>query len=152
VLQRRLLELSRALHPDRFVKAEAHLRQASLERMGLVNEAYRQLSDREALREFLFAEAGFSGKRAQEPEDLELASRWFELEEEAQQAHELAQFEGELLNRSAAIEARLKHLEELYDRGEDPTSTLAEMHLVVQSRNTLKSLARDVERLKARLG
>ena len=49
-LQRRLLELSRALHPDRFARATEVVRQASLDRMGLVNESHRLLADRDAIR------------------------------------------------------------------------------------------------------
>ena len=42
LLEQRYRELQRALHPDRFVKAQASERRASLARAVSVNEAYRR--------------------------------------------------------------------------------------------------------------
>ena len=45
LLEQRYRELQRALHPDRFVKAQVSERRASLARAVSVNEAYRLLRD-----------------------------------------------------------------------------------------------------------
>ena len=155
-LQKRLLELSRALHPDRFVRASPELRQASLDRMGLVNEAYRLLTDREAVRELLLSEAGFVGKGTRTAAELDFAERWFEIQEQVMDSESpqelVADFEGEIRSRLQSIEAQVKSLEDRFDSEGSSGEALRELSTIVQSANTMRSLFRDVERLKARVG
>jgi len=159
-LQRRFLELSRALHPDRFARATEEIRQASLERMGLVNEAYRLLTDRNAVREHLLFEAGLAGKSVRSPEDLVLAERWFELQEQVMELDDprapVEQFGGELQALLVSGQDLMQSLEKKFDAGGESGSEAAEtlraMSAAAQKGNTLRSMLRDVERLKARLG
>jgi molecular chaperone HscB len=44
-LEQRYKELTKVLHPDRFARADAHARRASLERSVQLNEAWRTLKD-----------------------------------------------------------------------------------------------------------
>jgi len=160
VLQKRFLDLSRALHPDRFARASEAIRHASLERMGLVNEAYRLLTDRTALREYLLTEAGLAGKPVRSMDDLELAERWFELQERVMELDDpreaISKFAAELEGLIAQAQDRMQELEKKFDAGEESgneaAETLREMSAAAQKGNTLRSMLRDVERLKARLG
>ncbi len=159
-LQKRFLDLSRALHPDRFARAPEGVRQASLERMGLVNEAYRLLTDRNAVRDYLLAEAGIAGKPVRSMDDLELAERWFELQEQVMELDDprepVEKFAGELQLLIVSSQERMQELEKKFDAGEESGSeaaeTLREMSAAAQRGNTLRSMLRDVERLKARVG
>lgn len=159
-IQKRFLDLSRALHPDRFARAPEAIRQASLERMGLVNEAYRLLTDRNAVREYLLAESGIAGKPVRSPEDLELAERWFELQEQVMELDDpcepIAKFAAELQALIGSAQERMQELEKKFDAGEESgreaAETLREMSAAAQKGNTLRSMLRDVERLKARVG
>jgi molecular chaperone HscB len=60
-------ELSRALHPDRYVAAGASERRAALERAVLVNEAWRVVRDPVARAEALFTLAGVKVGDTHEP-------------------------------------------------------------------------------------
>ena len=161
VLQKRLFELSRALHPDRFARAADEVKQASLERMGLINEAYRLLNDRGALRDFLISESGLSEKASRGAEDLELAERWFELQEKVEEntcrqekLGMLEVFERELAEYLELASKEMTRLEQDFDQGlgRGATSTLAEMVVIQHRSNTLQSMLRDLNRLKSRMG
>jgi molecular chaperone HscB len=71
-LESRYRELQRALHPDRFVHAQASERRESLSRAMGVNEAYRVLTDDLRRAELLLARAGrrTTDRDAAEPEML----------------------------------------------------------------------------------
>ena len=156
-LQKRFLLLSRALHPDRFARASEVARQASLERMGLVNEAFRILSDGDAIRDFLFSQSGFQEKGAQTSEDLELAERWFDLQEQIDEkgADEglalLALFQGELTGLLTEMKLQMQRLEQSFDNQNEPKEALQEMFKVRHRMNTSQSMLRDVERMRFRL-
>lgn len=57
-LERRYKELTRQLHPDRFARADARARRASLQRSVQLNEAWRTLRDERRRAEYLLALAG----------------------------------------------------------------------------------------------
>ena len=70
-LEQRYRDLQRALHPDKFAKAPASERRASLSRAVSVNEAYRKLRDDLTRAETLFVRFGGDisedGKRTADP-------------------------------------------------------------------------------------
>ncbi len=57
-LERRYRELTRKLHPDRFARADARARRASLGRSVQLNEAWRALKDPVRRAEYLLKEIG----------------------------------------------------------------------------------------------
>lgn len=57
-LERRYKELTKVLHPDRWARADARARRASLERSVQLNEAWRALRDPVRRAEYLLARAG----------------------------------------------------------------------------------------------
>lgn len=158
-LQKAFYALSRALHPDRFsTSADESVRRASLERMSLINEAYRTLTTSDLLREYVLELEGVKApeqgkQKAQIP--LQLAESWFEIqdalaEEPAQALHKIGPFEAELTELSRAADEKLVSLEREYDR--TPAKDILEsLSREIQARSYLKSLARDVERIKSRL-
>jgi len=89
-LDRHFFALSRALHPDRFSLSLPEIRQASLDRMSLINNAYQALSRPEERRVYLLKRNGLlqessSGERrqkAERPVSMEWAERWFDLQDE----------------------------------------------------------------------
>lgn len=160
-LERRFYELSRETHPDRFATAGAELVKQAVERMSLLNEAYRTLKDPSELRQYFLRLEGFEepAKSGQLP--AALAESWFELQdavmEEPDQAREkIADFErylGMLREQSARELA-------VVERGIDDTSGvkdaagtrgfLERLSDGVREQSYFKSLERDVERIKAR--
>lgn len=90
---------------------------------------------------------------------MELSERWFEVQEGDDSAA-ISEFEGELLHKQEFIESRIRALEGRFDAAAEASAPqpevlrglLEEIQSLGLSQNTLKSLIRDVQRLKARLG
>jgi hypothetical protein len=153
-LQRRFYELSRALHPDRFARSEARVRQASLERMSFLNEAFDFLRSRDQIREHLFSSFGISCGGGGGTWMMELSERWFEVQESEDPAA-IAAFEVELLHKQQFLAEKIEALEARFDglaAGAEQRGVLEEMQSLGLSQNTLKSMIRDVQRLKVRMG
>lgn len=155
LLQRRFYELSRALHPDRFARAEPAWRQASLERMSFLNEAFDFLKSRGLLREHFFSRFGIACGGGGGMWMMELSERWFEVQE-TESAQAISEFEAELEHKQEFLNSKIQGLEERFDRleADDPQArqVLEEIQSHSLSQNTLKSMIRDVLRLKARMG
>lgn len=159
-LEKTFFEISRALHPDRFASRGADAKTRSLERMSFLNEAYRTLKSPELLRDYLLELEGIEkpaskgGKSATIP--MELAESWFELQdsltEDPERArHMLAGFEAELNRLKDAETMKIVGLEKSYDESKSRPS-LTEIGKLVQSLSYLKSMERDVGRIKERFG
>lgn len=155
VIQRRFYELSRALHPDRFARSSAEIRQASLSRMSFLNEAFEFLKSREEIREHLFAAFGVSCGGGGGLWMMELSERWFEIQE-LEDEMAVSEFEVELLHKQAFLSDKISALESRFDDlpagGTERKKLLEEIQSLGLSQNTLKSMIRDVQRLKARTG
>lgn len=139
-LERRYYALSRELHPDRFAAAPAAERREKLERMSLVNDAYRTLRDRGALRAHLLALEGAAGGKTPPPADW--AERWFDVQDDP--AGRIA-FAEELGRALADGEAGLDRLESDYDRAPSPEGLKA-IAAEAGRLSYLRSLERDVRR------
>lgn len=161
-LERRFYELSRETHPDRFATAGAELVKQAVERMSLLNDAYRTLKDPSELRQYFLRLEGFSEPPKNDGKlPADLAESWFELQdavmEEPDQAREkIADFErylGMLREQSARELA-------VVERGIDDTSGtkdaagaqgfMQRLSDGVREQSYFRSLERDVERIKAR--
>jgi molecular chaperone HscB len=157
LLQSRFYERSRALHPDRFSTASPEERGLSLERMSLVNQAYTTLKDAELRAEYLLSLEGVKAPvgpgKGQLPMDL--AESWFEIQDLVMESPEAAkpkleEFESELRRYINAEQDVLAGLEREYDRAGDRAS-LEAIAGRIQGKNYLKSLEKDVVRIKSRL-
>jgi molecular chaperone HscB len=157
-LERKFYELSRELHPDRFGTASAQARQNSLERMSLVNQAYRSLKDPSSRRQYLLervteASPAEPAKKNQIP--LELAEGWFELQDflsenspsSPESTRRILEFETELAKLAESKESLIRSLESRYDSTREKT-VLGEIRKEIQSLSYLTSLKRDVDRIK----
>ncbi len=157
-IQRRFYELSRALHPDRFARSAPEVRQASLSRMSFLNEAFDFLKKREEIREYLFSSFGVSCGGGGGLWMMELSERWFEIQElqEPDIGQAVADFEVELLHKQSFLSDKILALESRFDDlpvgAPEQKKVLEEIQSLGLSQNTLKSMIRDVQRLKARTG
>lgn len=154
-LESRFYALSRALHPDRFAGASPEVRALSLSRMGFVNEAYRVLRDRAAIRELLLTQAGLKGDASKEAQEarqevpMELAEAWFELQDQVSDAPEratdaVAEFLHELTTHREATESQLRALEDAYDHTPEP-ARLQAVAVAARRLSYLNSLARTAQ-------
>ena len=83
-LEARYREQSRKLHPDRFAKADARARRASLQRSVQLNEAWRTLKDDFKRAEYLLSLSGVSLAKREVPPALLMET--LELREELSEA------------------------------------------------------------------
>lgn len=161
-LEKKFYEISRLLHPDRFAAgSDTKWKVISVERMSAVNRAYQTLTKRDALRSYLLVlegvvkEEGAGGTKPQIP--AELAEEWFSLQDAVMDEPTLAitkldTFGGDLKKRAAELQGRIQELENLYDAGEGRQESLRLIEKLVSDGHYLRSMERDLQRLKLRLG
>lgn len=168
-LETRFYKLSRELHPDRFATGSMDERRQALEKMSLVNEAYRILKDRDQLRDYflkLVMGGSDSPKKGQIP--VELAESWFELQEvlmedPAEGQVRVAEFKQELASLREKKVADIttfenqinQKLDELEAGGERPLASypkdaFEKLAAMTRDLNYLESMERDVERIGGR--
>jgi len=153
VLEKRFYRWSRALHPDRFATRAADLRERSLARMSLLNDAWQTLKNPDMRREHLLSLEGVQAPKTSMP--LDLAGEWFELQDSlmenpAEAKKPLVEFEAVLERRSAELNEGLLQFEARWD-AQGSRLSLDTIALSVHARNTVDALRRDVALAKARL-
>ena len=161
-LEKRFYEISRMLHPDRFAAGiDKKWKVISVERMSAVNRAYQTLTKRDALRSYLLELEGLvkpEGSVAEKPEiPSELAEEWFSLQDAVMETptsavNQLAAFGSDLKKRADDLKARIRNLEDQYDAGEGRAESLRLIEKLVLDGQYLRSMERDLLRLKSRLG
>ena len=79
-LQQRFYELSRQLHPDRFMRKSVAEREYSLDASSILNDAYRTLKDPVKLAQYVLSQEGFEiGEQRSKDVPPELLEEVFEL-------------------------------------------------------------------------
>lgn len=163
-LERKFYEISRTLHPDRFAAGtDTKWKVISVERMSAVNRAYQTLTKRDSLRNYLLelegvVKAGAAADGAKKPQiPAELAEEWFNLqdavmEEPDSAVAKLGAFEGDLRKRADGLKSRIQELEDAYDAGTGGQESLVRIEKLVSDGQYLRSMERDLLRLKSRLG
>jgi molecular chaperone HscB len=113
VLEKRLLELSWKLHPDKFVNAGAAEQELSLQRSSELNDAYRVLRDPVARVEYLLEIEGMrkEGEHKQQAPP-ELLEEVFELNESLDELREAKSSGGNLASLKARLESVEKNFQE----------------------------------------
>jgi molecular chaperone HscB len=155
-LQKRFYEASRALHPDRFTTADEQSRKNSLDRMSFLNDAYRTLKTPAELRDYVLELHGLKTDPATKGQiPMQLAESWFDLQdslaEDPDQAEsKLLGFEKDLKEFREGAEGRIAASETEFDLTANG-DLLKKLAREIQELSYLKSMDRDVERLKARL-
>ncbi len=167
IVQKRFYEISRAMHPDRFVSAQPHHRVESVNRMSFLNQAFQTLKSPVALRDYILKLYGLRDsatslqgggqKRGSIP--MEIAEAWFELQEIVLEdpiaaRQKWVEFDQELSDLKIRSEANLKALEKQFDLLPKETSpellaVLRQMDHELQNQNYFRSIEKDVERMKS---
>lgn len=158
-LETRFYAISRALHPDRFAAGpDTKWKVISVERMSAVNRAYQALTSADRRREYLLGLEGIVSNATKAAIPAELAEEWFELQDVVLEAPEsaiakLGEFERALRRRSSDLAARISVHEREYDEGaSEPAETLRKIEKLTMDGQYLKSMERDLMKLKNRLG
>lgn len=158
-LESRFYAISRALHPDRFAAGpDPKWKVASVERMSAVNRAYQTLTKAERLRNYLLELEGVAAENEKPAIPADLAEEWFELqdavmEEPLAAVEKLGRFERDLRRRSDELVAKIAGYESEYDAGAiEPRETLRKIEKLALDGQYLKSMERDLLKLKSRLG
>ena len=169
-LERKFYELSKSMHPDRFTMASPEAMRESLVRMSELNDAYSTLKSPESLREYYLKLEGLDSSTERQsgaaggaggPIPMELAESWFELQDAVMEdpkaaAGKVAEFEGQLADLRKQGAEGMTGLECEIDstadaHGSAPRELLERLSREIRAQSYLKSMERDVERIKARL-
>ena len=136
------------------------MRQASLERMSLVNQAFNTLRDPAELRTHLLQLEGVEAVALGQGQKagtipLELAEAWFDLqdlltEDPARAAVQAAGFASELQGYREARETEIVQAEAAYDQA-PASAALQDLARKIQGLAYLDSLKRDVDRVRAQV-
>jgi molecular chaperone HscB len=112
-LERRFLELSWKLHPDKFVNASAEEQELSLKGSSELNDAYRVLRDPAARVEYLLELEGMrkEGEHKQQAPP-ELLEEVFELNESLDELREAKASGGDLASLKSRLEAAEKNFQD----------------------------------------
>jgi len=154
VLQQRFYELSRQLHPDKFMRKPEADRQQALETSSALNDAYRTLKDPVKRAEYVLREEGFDVSE-QRSKDVppELLEEVFELNmalEEMRGGDESARPQLEQAGKNFAgmlvqVDQQLQSLFEKHD-GSPSRETLAEIRGVLNRRKYILNLVNEVQK------
>ena len=153
-LQQRFYELSRQLHPDRFMRKPEAERQTALEASSNLNDAYRTLKDPIKRAEYVLSREGFDiGEQRSKDVPPELLEEVFELNmalEEMRGGEEsarpqLEQAEKNFTNMLESVHNQLPGLFEKYDRNPD-RAVLSEIRAVLNRRKYILNLLNEVQK------
>jgi len=158
-LENRFYAISRTLHPDRFAAGgDSKWKVISVERMSAVNRAYQTLTKADRLREYLLTLEGVPEKVESPAVPADLAEEWFELqdtvlEDPSHSLQKLGRFESDLRARAEDLAKKIKEFEHAYDAGTtERREVLRKIEKLVLDAQYLKSMERDLLKLKIRLG
>jgi molecular chaperone HscB len=163
-LETRFYVISRTLHPDRFAAGpDTKWKVISVERMSAVNRAYQTLTKADRLRDYLLELEGVAAAGEKPAIPAELAEEWFDLQDAVMdnppEAHsKLADFENDLKRKISDLTSKIMRFETEYDsngNGDgdgDRKEILRKIEKLVLDGQYLKSMERDLIKLKTRLG
>ncbi len=150
-LEKKFYEQSRLYHPDRFSTLGAEAKQASLEKMSELNQAFTTLKNPEFRCSYLLKLEGVVSDTKKSQIPLELTEAWFELQElileDPRKAQEKSMsFEKEIQKHFSKIKTEINSLEKEYDTGTLQKIALEKIALLLDTQSYLKSLERDFTR------
>jgi len=153
-LQKRYYELSRQLHPDRFMQKPEAEQQRALDMSSALNDAYRTLKDRVKRAQYLLSQEGFEiGEQRSKDVPPELLEEVFELNmalEEMRSGDDSARrqleaAEKNFTNMLADVDQQLESLFEKYDQSRS-RDVLAEIRSVLNRRKYILNLVDEVHK------
>lgn len=153
-LQKRYYDLSRQLHPDRFMRKPEAERQRALDMSSALNDAYRTLKDPIKRAQYLLALEGFEiGEQRSKDVPPELLEEVFELNMALEEMRsgddsarpQLEQAEKNFTSMLMDADAQLQSLFEQYDAGHS-RETLTQIRNALNRRKYIQNLVSEVER------
>ena len=153
-LQKRFYELSRQLHPDRFMQKPEGERQRALDMSSALNDAYRTLKDPVKRAQYLLGVEGFDiGEQRSKDVPPELLEEVFELNmalEEMRGGDDSARPQLEAAEKNftgmlVETDQRLQSLFEQYD-GSKSRDTLSQIRNVLNRRKYIQNLVSEVQK------
>lgn len=153
-LRDRFYNLSRLLHPDRYLRRTPKERQYSLEATAILNDAYRVLRDHVSRAEYVLKEEGFNiGEQRSENVPPELLEEVFELNMALEELRsgdssarpQLCEAHARFVAMQDEADSRLSDLFRRYDTTGD-REALAEIRGVLNRRKYIRNLVSEVEK------
>jgi len=154
VLQQRYYELSRELHPDRFMRKPEAEQQRALEMSSALNDAYRTLRDPLKRAMYVLGQEGFDvGEQRSKDVPPELLEEVFELNMALEEMRsgddsarpQLEQAEKSFTGMLAEVDAQIQALFVQYDANPS-RDTLAQLRTTLNRRKYVQNLVAEVER------
>ena len=156
-LQKRYYELSRQLHPDRFMQKPEAEQQRALEMSSALNDAYRTLKDPVKRAQYLLGIEGFDiGEQRSKDVPPELLEEVFDLNMALEEMRggddsarpQLEQAEKNFINMLAETDKQLQSLYQQYDSSQS-REVLGQIRNVLNRRKYTQNLVSEVERTLA---
>lgn len=153
-LQRRFYELSRQLHPDRFMRKPERERQYSLDASSILNDAYRALKDPVKRAQYVLSQEGFDvGEQRSKDVPPELLEEVFELNMALEEMRggddsarpQLETAEKNFTNMLSEVDRQLENLFEQYDSSPS-RDKLSEIRGVLNRRKYIQNLVDEVHK------
>jgi molecular chaperone HscB len=153
-LQQRYYELSRQLHPDRFMQKPEAERQRALDMSSALNDAYRTLKDPVKRAQYLLGLEGFDiGEQRSKDVPPELLEEVFELNMALEEMRggddsarpQLEQAEKNFTKMLAETDQQLQSFFEQYDTSKSQ-DVLSQVRNVLNRRKYIQNLVSEVER------
>lgn len=154
MLQQRFYQLSRELHPDRFMRSPESERQKALDMSSALNDAYRTLKDPLKRARYLLSQEGFEiGEQRGDDVPPELLEEVFELNmalEEMRSGDDSARPQLETAEKHFTgmledVDRQLGHLFEQYDQSKS-RETLTEIRGALNRRKYIQNLVGEVQK------
>jgi molecular chaperone HscB len=152
-LQKRYYDLSRQLHPDRFMRKPEAERQRALDMSSALNDAYRTLKDPIKRAQYLLALEGFDiGEQRSKDVPPELLEEVFELNMALEEMRsgddsarpQLEQAEKNFTGMLAVADAQLQSLFQQYDAGHS-RDALTQVRNTLNRRKYIQNLLTEVQ-------
>lgn len=153
-LQQRFYELSRQLHPDRYMRRPEQERQYSLDASSLLNDAYRTLRDPVKRAQYVLSQEGFEiGEQRSKDVPPELLEEVFELNMALEEMHggddstrgQLETAAKNFTNMLGEVDQQLAGLFEQYDAGRS-RETLSQIRGALNRRKYIQNLVDEVHK------
>jgi molecular chaperone HscB len=151
-LQQRFYELSRLLHPDRFMRKPEREREYSLDASSILNDAYRTLKDPLKRAQYMLSQEGFDiGEQRSKDVPPELLEEVFDLNMALEEMRggddsarpQLEQAEKNFLNMQGDVDRQLESLFAQYDASA-ARDTLTEIRGLLNRRKYIQNLLGEV--------
>ena len=153
-LQQRFYDLTRRLHPDRFMRSSERERQYSLDGSSLLNDAYRTLRDPVKRAMYVLGQEGFEvGEQRSKDVPPELLEEVFELNMALEEIRtgddsvrgQLEKAEHNFTNLLSEVDGQLEGLFSQYDEGRS-RDTLTQIRAALNRRKYIQNLVDEVHK------